>query len=270
MRLLFSVLLSLLVARGAPAQSVPILSLTFEGNKTIDAAQLKSQLRISRDGGWYNAENLKAELRNVEEFLLNSGFLRAKVGTPQVEYRTVPGKGQAAVIRISVSEGPRYVLGDLQIRNAQAFKTTTILQMCPVRAGQPYSRIKMAEWREKIEEAYHTMGYIRVELNMKEEVRDFKGIVDCVLECTEGNPFRIAKITVAGDESVNRSEFKRLLLVGEGSLYNPEMVSLSLQFLNTLRAYRPLTDADVEIRIDDARSTVELVFKVAPLRKPSS
>jgi len=254
----------------ALAQSVPILSVTFEGNKAFDATQLKSQLRVNRDGGWYNPESLQAELRTLEGFLQNAGLLRAKVGPAQVEYRAVPGKGQAAVIRVPISEGPRYTVGEIQVRNAQVFKPSTLLQMCPLRAGQPYSRSKIGDWREKMEDAYHTMGYVRVEMSVKEDIHELKGVVDCVLDFKEGNPYRVGKITLAGDESINRSEFKRLLLLGEGSPYNPELVSLSIQFLNTLRTYRPLSESDVEIRIDDAHSTVDLVFHVALARKPSS
>jgi outer membrane protein insertion porin family len=271
-RLLAAMILVAACVRSAPAQSVPILSVTFDGNKAFDTAALKAQMRINRDGGWYSPEGLQLELKTLGDFLQNAGFLRARVGPPQVEMRAVPNKGQAAVIRIPIVEGTRYVLGDLHVRNAVAFKTATLLQMSPLRAGQPYSRARLYEWREKIEEAYHTMGYIRVELDAKEEIHDLKGVVDCVLECKEGNAYRIGKILVSGDDSISRPDFKKLLLVGEGSLYNPEMVSLSLQFLNTLRTYRPLTDSDVEIKIDDAKSTVDLTFKVVSLaaRRPSS
>jgi outer membrane protein assembly factor BamA len=187
-----------------------------------------------------------------------------------VELRNVPAKGQCAVIRIPVSEGTRYTLGELRVANAQVFKPATLLQMSPVRSGQPYSRVRMTEWKDKIEESYHTMGYARVQLELKEEVHSLEPVVDAVLECQEGNPYRIARISVVGDDSVSSAEFRKMLLVGEGGLYNPEMVSLSLQFLNTLRTYRPLSDSDVDVKLDDTRSTVELVFHVIPMRRPSS
>jgi len=253
------------------AQAVKIISLTFEGNTVLDDARLKGQLRMSRDGGWYLPEGLAAELQQLETFYQDEGFLHAKVGTAAVEMRAIPGKGQGALIRVPISEGPRFLLGEIAVVNPQAFKPATLLRFSPLRAGQPYSRSKIAQWQEKIEDAYHTMGYIRVETRVQEDIHEFKKTVDCKLEFKEGAAYRVGKISIVGDDSINRAEFKKLLLLGEGGLYNPEMLGLSLHFLNNMRAYKPLAQSDVEVRIDDAAAIVDLIFHVAPLRKgPSS
>lgn len=254
----------------AQTQPAPILSLTFEGNKIVDSARLRAQLRMSRDGGWYRPETLNMELRNLENYYQDEGFLSAKVGAPYVELRAVPGKGQAAVIRVPISEGPRYVLGELIVKNAQVFRTATLLQMSPLRSGQPYSRQKIRDWREKIEDSYHTLGHIRFDATVKEDIHEFRRVVDCTLELKEGNAYRVGKIAVVGDNSIDPAQFRKLLLLGQGSAFNPENLSLSIQFLNTLRTYRPITDSDVDIHIDDAKSTVDLTFRVTSLRKPSS
>jgi outer membrane protein insertion porin family len=255
---------------GAGGPAVPILGIEFEGNRALTDTDLKARLRVTREGGWYSPERLQLEIRMLTEFLHDQGFLRASVGPPSVELREAPPRGQGAVIRIPVSEGTRYTLGDLRVTSVQAFKPATLLQLSPLRSGQPYSRARMAEWKDKIEESYHTMGYARVELEIKEEIHPLKAVVDAVLECREGVAYRVSKITVVGDDSVDGAAFRKLLLVGEGGLYNPQMVSLSLQFLNTLRTYRPLSESDVEVKLDDARATAELVFRVAPMRRPSS
>jgi outer membrane protein insertion porin family len=251
-------------------QSVPILSVTFEGNKALEPGRLKSQLKVSRDGGWYHPETLKMELRAVEKLYHDEGFLRANLGAPVVEFQTVQGKGQVAVIRIPVSEGARYTLGELTFKNSSGIKPAALMQLSPVRAGQPYSRSKIAQFKEKIEEGYHSLGYLRFEVTVREEIQDSKKVVDCVFECKEGNIYRTGKISIAGDESINRSEFKKQILLSEGGVYNPELLTLSVAFLNSLRVYRPVSESDVEIRIDDAKSTVDLIFHLVPLRKNSS
>jgi len=232
---------------------------------------LKNQLRVCREGGWYNADMVKAELQGLEAFYQDEGFLRAKVGDPVVELRPIPGKGQGAVIRVPVTEGARYSLGELRIQNAQGFKPATLLRLSPLGSGQPYSRSKLAQWHEKIEDAYHTMGYIRAEFRLQEEIHEVRKIVDVVLDCNEGPAYRVGKITVPGDDSINTAEFKKQLLVGEGGLYNPEMLGLTLHFLNNMRAYKTISPSDVEVRINDASATVDLIFHVTPLKKgPSS
>ena len=254
----------------AQTVSIPIASLVFEGNQALDTARLKSWLRISREGGWYHPETLTLELQNLERYCQDEGFLHARIGPPLVDLQAVPGKGQVAFIRIPVSEGSRFTVGEIAVTNAQALSPATLLLMAPLRTGQPYSRGKAHEWKEKIEEAYRSLGYLRFESRLLEHVHELRHVVDCVLECKEGNPYRVGRILVVGDESIDRVQFKKRLLVGEGSPYSPEMLSLSIQILNGMRIYRPIAERDIEVKIDDARSTVDLVLHVESLRKPSS
>jgi len=250
-------------------QRVPILSITFEGNAGLSTTQIKAKLRFSREGGWYHPDTLKGELRALEAYYQDEGFLNARIGDPVVEIQSLVPRGQMAVIRVPVTEGPRYAVGKVEVRNAETLGVPTLLQMSPLRTGQPYSRIKVFEWKAKIEEAYQTLGYIRAELAFKEDVQPLRRVVDCLLDVKEGFPYKVGKILVRGDGTVDEAAFRKQILLGEGSLYNPEMLSLSLQFINTLRQYLPLTEADVETRIDDEAHKVDLVFKVVALKKTS-
>jgi outer membrane protein assembly factor BamA len=261
---------AILLGSLALGQSVPILSLTFEGNKAIDTSRLKAHIRTSRDGAWYRPQNLSLELQQLATLYQEEGFLKAEIGEPAVELREVPGKGQAAVIRVRISEGPRYMLGELVIKNAQALKPASMIHMSPMRAGEPYSRGKLAAWHAKIGEAYQSMGYLRAEISIKEEIHDFRRVVDCIVECKEGGLYKVGNINVTGDDSINPLEFRKRLLLGKGSSYNPEMLSHSLHFINSLRLYRPLSESDITIQIDDITTTVDLTFRVVSLRKPNS
>ncbi len=256
-----------LLSLSAQAQYVRIRSLGFEGNRSIDSSRLRDLVRYSREGGSYNADMLARELQYVEQYYRDQGFLRAKVGPPSVELQSDPTGTRTASIRVPIVEGSLYRVGRLEVRNVQAFTPATLMQMCPLSEGQPYSRQKIAEWQNKIEDGYRTLGYIRFRAAVHEDIHELSKVIDCTLECREGNAYSVGKITVVGDESINTLDFKRHLLVSEGGLFNPEMVPLSLQFLNQMRVYRPISDSDVEIRIDDEKSLVDLIFHVSLLRK---
>ncbi len=264
------VLLFSIVGVSVQAQQVPIRSLTFEGNQRIDSRRLRGQMHISRDGGTYNPDTLKEELLNLEKYCQNEGFLRARVGPPAVDLRPDPANIHVASIRVPIFEGPLFSVGKITVENAKVFSPETLMQMCPLRPGQAYSRKRIAEWQDKIEDGYHTLGYLRFEAAVREEIHDAQNTVDCVIQCKEGNAYSVGKITIVGDESIDRSDFKRHLLLGEGGLYNPEMISLSIQFLNQMNIYQPIADSDVEVKIDDASSTVDLVFHLMLRRKPGS
>jgi Ca-activated chloride channel family protein len=258
------------IACWAVGQNLPVLSIRFDGNKSIDTVRLKAQLRACREGGWYNPQLLEMELQNLESFYRDAGFLKAKVGPASMTIQSVPEKGEAAVIRIAVSEGSLFSLGKVDIKNAVTLNTSTLLQMAPMQEGQPYSRKKISDWRAKIAEAYQSMGYLRFDSTLKEDLHDLRHTVDCTIELREGNPFRVGRILVEGDSTIDPSEFKRKLLVSEGGLFNSEMLLYSIYFINSLAKYRPISPADVETKVDDAKSTVDLTIRVTPLKKTSS
>jgi outer membrane protein insertion porin family len=251
------------------AQPALILSISFQGNQKIDSAQLKSKMRLCREGNSYSPEALRFELNEVEQYYRDNGFLKAEVGPPSIENRYVQGRGHGVVIQIPVTEGPLFRLGQIIIKNANVVSPATLLQMSPVRPGEPYNRGMMMEWVNRMRGSYHEIGYIRFDANLREDTNVAERTVDCVLELQEGGEYRVGKITVAGG-AVDMAELRKLLLVSEGSVYNPGMLFTSTYYINLRRQYQPFGPSDVEVRIDDGRKTVDLVFHIVPLKKPES
>ena len=249
-------------ASAVQAPAVPVRSVTFEGNQRIDSGRLKRQLRQCREGSWCEPAMLDADMESLTRCYQEEGYLRARIGPPSVDYQVEPPQGRVASIRIPVVEGQIFTVGKMDVKDAQVFSPATLLQMCPLKAGQPYIRRRITEWLDKVEDGYHAMGYIRFQSSVREDIHDAQGSVDCTIECKEGRAYSVGKITLVGDDSINRSEFKRHLLLGEGGLYNPEMLPLSLQFLNQMNLYMPINESQVEVKIDDAQGTVDLVFHV--------
>ncbi len=262
--------LALICGSARLAQPIIIHSISFEGNKSLSSTLLKGQLRASGEGSPYRLEDLLMELQNLEHFYRDRGFLRAKIGEPQVEIRTAEGGAEAAAIRVPVSEGPLFALGNLQIKNALALQAGALYQMAPLREGESYRRDKIRSWIGRITENYYSMGYIRFEASLDEEIHNFRHVVDCIIEFNEGNAYRVGKIDVETNQSIDTTAFRKFLLLGEGSVYDPQMLSHSIHFLNMMRVFEPLSKTDVEIEVNDAERTVDLVFHVVPLRKPSS
>jgi VWFA-related protein len=75
---------------------------------------------------------------------------------------------------------------------------------------------------------------------------------------------------VLGIPPEDQPSFRRRLLLGEGGVFNPEMIGLSVYFINQMEVYKPISGSDVEVKIDDAKSTVDLVIRLVPRKKTSS
>lgn len=252
-----------------PAQSsgAIIQSISFEGNKSFTAAQLKRYFSRSREGIPYSPENLRADLTRAVHFYHEQGFIKAKAGQPDVQIRSVAGESVAS-IRIAIEEGPLHQTGNIAVKNARAIDSQGLIQLCPLQKGRPYNRRSVAEWQAKTEEAYRSMGYIKARALIRENVNP-DNTVDCTLECVEGRVYTVGKIVLTGT-GVSPADFKRRLLVGEGAVFNPEMLSSSIHFLNQAKIYEPLSGADVEIKLNDELGTVDLFFRVNATGRPKT
>jgi outer membrane protein assembly factor BamA len=244
---------------------MPIASIGFEGNKEISTLRLKNSLRRSLEGRIYNPEHLEADLQSIIRMYYDEGFLRAQVGPPRVEVQAI-GSQRAARIQIPISEGSVYLFGTATIKNLFALQPIAFMQMCPLAKGKPYSRIKIAQWRARIEDSYRAIGYLKFQCAEQENLNDKNKVVDLVLDCIEGKPYSVGKIDILGDASINRFDFKKRLLLGEGGVFNPELLAYSIQFVNDLHIYRPITNADVEIRINEENFTVDIIWHLSLLK----
>ncbi len=251
------------IAAALPAQSTDafIASVHFEGNNAFGELQLKMMMPRAIEGSRYSAGRLESDLRAIENFYQNEGFPKARVGPPDVQFRQAGGR-ENAFIRVPVSEGPAYAMGKLEVKNAHAFETQTLLQMFSLKQGQTFSRRKILQWQARVEAAYHEMGYIRFTSMVRQNINENTKSVDVTVEFTEGKPYSIGKISVTGDDSVNLMDFKRLLLFGEGGVFDPDMVNTTIYYLNQAHRYSPIFPSDVEIRIDDENNTVDLIWHV--------
>jgi len=250
------------------AESVTILSIDFDGNKGLDSSRLRSRMRQARQGARYHPEILKLELQDLERFCREEGFLRAAVDRPSLEFSEVAGRGKMVAVRVPIAEGPRYALGKLEVRNVHALSVDTLLQMSPLQRGMPYSRGRLSAWIGKVTEAYYSLGHLRVQATLREAVDDARHVVDCTLDCIEGDVYRVRAIRVVGlDSGEATQDFLRRLLVGTDMPYNPEMLAVSLHLLNQMGRYQPMTEEQVRVTIDEVTRSVDLEFHPVMLRK---
>ena len=170
---------------------------------------------------------------------------------------------KTVAITIPVKEGSRYRTGKIEISNVRALSSKTLMQMCPLKEGDPYDRIKIADWQEMIENSYRSLGHIRIFCTDREELNESKKIVNCTVECDEGRPYTIGKITVVGDESIDPLEFKRKLLFAEGRLFVPEMLSTSIHYLNEMKIYKAISYSDIQMEVHEEEGTVDLQFHLS-------
>jgi outer membrane protein assembly factor BamA len=220
-------------------------------------------MRYSREGVPYTPEMLPIDVQQVEKTYRDAGFLRVQLERPDVRNRTA-GEESIVTIRLVVKEGPRYTAGKVAVKETEAIPAETLMQISPLQKNKPYSPEKALQWQAKVEDSFRSLGYVKAQCPLQETVNESSKTVDCTMECVEGKIYTVRNIQIAGGGDLNPLAVKKRLFFSEGGIYNPEMISLTIQYLNQSRMYEPISGSDVDIRFDDEKGVVDISLRVAP------
>ncbi|MCX7804438.1 MAG: BamA/TamA family outer membrane protein, partial [Planctomycetota bacterium] len=147
---------------------VGIRSITFRGNRTFAAGDLKRAMksrerRLFRRGD-LNDELLEADRKAIEIFYQRHGYMDVSVSKPRVlvddrEYRNLLLRRQRRCdIAFDIEEGAQYRTGTVAIEGAVAVLREEILAAMQVKPGGVYSDVLLAEDRRRIADIYGRRG----------------------------------------------------------------------------------------------------------------
>jgi len=94
-----------------------IREISFEGNVAFDDDDLKNLMETSEKGffsfltesGNLDKKKLEGDIFKIKSFYKNNGYIKARVGGPDISYKAREG----LIITITINEGPQYAIGKL-------------------------------------------------------------------------------------------------------------------------------------------------------------
>jgi outer membrane protein insertion porin family len=150
-------------ARDADVQRIE--GIEFRGNESISSGSLRNAMRL-KQGVWWNpfrAQNylgsdyLAVDLYRVLDLYRDRGFPLASIRDAAV---AVSESGQDVVIRIEVSEGPRYHIRRVALEGVQGLKPEAAQQKVSVVKGQVLSLSRIEATRGALEALYGEAGFL--------------------------------------------------------------------------------------------------------------
>ena len=89
------------------------------------------------------------------------GYLRVRVDNPEVKTleNSKDGKTRYVELRIPVTEGPRYKVGDVKVVDNKVVKAEALVQVFQLKPGNYYSEKRVRKGMEKAREIYGSIGY---------------------------------------------------------------------------------------------------------------
>ncbi len=171
-------------------------------------------------------DKIDADVDMLSAYYHNLGFLTATVGR-RLRYDE---SGKWLYVTYIINEGPRFRIGEIQIIGNTYITEKSLRDRMTLRSGDEFNGLILRTDIGEIVYGYGELGFIYTEVDPKTILRDESGIVDLVFDITEGDRWKVGRISVeiAGDPHLMKeTTVLNLLDLREGDFIDRRKLEVS-------------------------------------------
>ena len=242
-------------------QRAYIRKIVFVGNRHLKASQLKGVMRTKEKGwlSWFTGsgildeETIDEDLKQVGAFYADNGYVRAKVGTPDIR---VSQDGKSISITIPVEEGSVYKLSDIGFTGDVVFDQAETKNKLKSKVGQTFRSSLFREDLSMLTDLYQDKGYAFVDVAPLTQTDDENKTISVVFDIDKGSEVYFNRINVVGNVKTKDKVVRRELKVAEGDLYSASKLKESKRRLTNTTYFKTIdlktikTDEPDKINMD--------------------
>ena len=248
-------------------EKVRIKKITFEGNRTYTSKQLKKIMETSEKGffswltstGELDRENLKQDAVKLAAFYQNNGYVQAKVGEPQIEF-----KGKWIYITIKIDEGDRFKVGKVDIEGDLVLFKTEMIKNLKITDEEFYNRMVVQNDILALTDLYSDEGYAYAEILPRINQNIEKLLVDITYVISKGKQVYFEKIIIGGNSKTRDKVIRRELRVYEQELFSGRRLKQGVQNLQRLDFFE-----DVRINTVKGSTDDQMILNIDVVEKPT-
>jgi outer membrane protein insertion porin family len=277
---------------------IKIQSVEFIGNTAISDSALRKKMKENKERPFYirmftgrstyQEGKYDEDAERVVEYYRDQGYITVRVGQPELKVVSDSSdkKTRFVDLRIPVTEGNRYKVGDLSFEGNEVVKSDALRPMFKLASGEYYSEKAVRKGLEKAREVYGAGGYFEFTGYPDYKFRDQPNpaepetpaalkaetpgprtgppIVDVVMRMQEGKQYFVNRITFTGNTTTRDNVIRREVRLVEDGVFNTEALKYSIKRLNQLGYFKPLEgtkDVDVQ-KTPGADNKVDVKLKL--------
>jgi outer membrane protein insertion porin family len=260
---------------------IRIRDVEFIGNTAKSDGTLQKKMKENKPkgllgfitgGGTYQEAKFEEDADKIVEYYQNEGYVRARVGQPELKVleNSKDGKERFVQLRIPVTEGFRYRVGEFNIEGNTVVKSEALRPLFEVTPGEWYSVKKIRDGLRKSQEIYGSGGYMEFtgfpDLKPSDEVAAQEAqvpeflaevqtngtnghapkdpTVDVTMRITEGKQYFVNRIVFTGNTTTRDNVIRREMRLVEGGVFNTESLKYSVRRLNQLGYFEQINEQD--------------------------
>jgi len=217
-----------------------VYDIEFIGNKFFKDKKLKKVIETKEKGifSWLTGsgklvtEELTLDRERVRATYLNEGFMKVKVGDPEIIYNEDNTK---ITVVFRIVEGDRYKVDNIDITGNVHLDRKTLLDKLSLKPGDYFSSEKFQQDINRLTEAFGDIGYPFANVDPNTVLNDDNKTVSISYKIDEDGLYRIERIIITGNKNTRDRVIRRELDIAEGEVYSSSKLRSSkgnLQYTN--------------------------------------
>jgi outer membrane protein insertion porin family len=270
-----------------------VSGIRITGNSKVSDADIVGAMETkpegflwTRKGEFDDAKYAQDLSERLPQLYSSRGFIDFRILKDTLVVDREKGKG---LIDITVSEGPRYTVGNFEVIGNRRFSTDQISLFYPFGKNQqttitqkatglvrrsyvnPPNTFDAAKWEEaqqKLMEAYNDEGYIYAQVRpVTERVPSTDSVrkVNLRWEIDERTPAIVNRIEIVGNDYTHESCIREQIVLAPGQVFNRNYLIRSYQNIGNLNFFETPMAAP-ETRPSGDQGDVDIVFSVKEKR----
>jgi len=245
-----------------------IREINCKGNVAFDDDDLKDLMETSEKGffsfltesGNLNKKKLEGDIFKIKSFYQNNGYIKARVGEPDISYKASEG----LIITITINEGPQYAIGKVMFEGDLIKDVDELYQALKITKEKVYNREVIRSDTLSLSQIYSDEGYAFVDVSpdIKEDDKEHK--VDITYRILKGKKVRFKRITITGNDRTRDKVIRRELKVIEGGYFSGNKLQRSTQNLYRLGFFE-----EVEVNTKKGSSNEEMLLDIHVKERPT-
>jgi len=216
---------------------VRIATIKFDGNQAYSDKKLKGLMTTSEknilswvtNAGDLVQQNLDQDVAKIRSFYHNNGYIRARVGEPQIKY-----EGNDIEIAINVNEGPQFKVGLVSVEGDLIIPEEQILEKIQISSEEYYNRETLRNDVIALSDIYANEGYANVDIAPLIDQDQEKLVVNITFEITKNAQVFFERIIISGNDKTRDKVIRRQLRVYEQELFSAKQLKRSMRNLYRL------------------------------------
>ncbi|MBK8380360.1 MAG: outer membrane protein assembly factor BamA [Ignavibacteria bacterium] len=230
-------------------EKLSVNKITFEGNKNISTADLKSALEETTEDVWwkfwqgstFDKQKFEADKKFIENLYREKGYRDAVVLTDKLEI--LPSKTDVN-IKVTVDEGKKYYVNDIKFEGNKLYDSRFLESKLGLKKGDVYNTKKLKEniygneSESDISSMYLDNGYLSFNADIN-EIPAGENKIDLNIKITEASQFKFGLVGFEGNDKTQDKVLRREVYTIPGDYFNKSNIKRSMQQLAALNYFNP-------------------------------